>query len=47
MWLRQNGRDECTEAATRGVLSEKVFLKILRNSQENTCARASFLINFN
>ena len=26
------------EAATRGVLSEKVFLEILQNSQENTCA---------
>ena len=35
-----------TEAATRGVLYKKVFLKILQNSQENTCARASFLINF-
>ena len=33
-----------TEAATRVVLCEKVFLKILQNSQENTCARASFLI---
>ena len=34
-----------TEAATRGVLLKKVFLKILQNSQENNCARASFLIN--
>ena len=33
-----------TEAATRGVLWKKVFLKILQNSQENTCARVSFLI---
>ena len=32
------------EAASRGVLSEKVFLKILQNSQENTSARVSFLI---
>ena len=32
------------EAATRGVLWKKVFLKILQNSQENTYARASFLI---
>ena len=32
------------EAATRGVLIEKVFLEILQNSQENTCARVSFLI---
>ena len=33
-----------TEATTRGVLSKKVFLKISQNSQENTCARLSFLI---
>ena len=32
------------EAATRGVLQEKVFLKISQNLQENTWARASFLI---
>ena len=32
------------EAATGGVLSKKVLLQILQNSQENTCARASFLI---
>ena len=30
------------EAATKGVLQEKVFLEILHNPQENTCARASF-----
>ena len=33
-----------TDAGTVGVLSEKVFLEISQNSQENTCARASFLI---
>ena len=33
-----------TEAATRGVLQKKVFFKMLQNSQENTCARVSFLI---
>ena len=33
-----------SEAATRGVLYKKVFLKISQNSQENTCARVSFLI---
>ena len=33
-----------TEAATRGVLCKEVFLKTLQNSQENTCARFSFLI---
>ena len=32
------------EAATGGVLYKKVFLKISINSQENTCARVSFLI---
>ena len=32
-----------SEAATRGVLWEKVFLEILQNSQETTCARVSFL----
>ena len=32
------------EATTRGVPLKKVFLKISQNSQENTCARASFLI---
>ena len=34
---------ETPEAATRGVLQEKKFLKISQNSQENTSARASFL----
>ena len=32
------------EAATRGVLCKKVFQGILENSQENTCARVSFLL---
>ena len=32
------------EAAPGGVLWEKVFSEILQNSQENTCARVSFLI---
>ena len=31
------------EAVTGGPLQEKVFLEISKNSQENTCARASFL----
>ena len=34
----------CSEAATGGVLQEKVFLEIQQNSKENTCARVSFLI---
>ena len=33
-----------TEAATRSVLWKKGFFKMLQNSQENTCARVSFLI---
>ena len=33
-----------SEAATGDVLSKKMFLKISQNSQENTCARVSFLI---
>ena len=33
-----------TEATTGGVLQEKVFSRILQNSQENTCARVSFFI---
>ena len=32
------------EAATRGVLWRKVFLKIFQNLQENTFAGVSFLI---
>ena len=32
------------DAATVGVLWKKVFLEISQNSQENTCARVSFLI---
>ena len=33
-----------TEAATGGVLLEKVFLEIWQKLQENTCARVSFLV---
>ena len=33
-----------TEAVARKCSAEKVFLEISQNSQENTCARASFLI---
>ena len=33
-----------TEAATEGVLQEKVLLEIWQNSQESTSARISFLI---
>ena len=34
----------CSEAVVRRCSVKKVFLQILQNSQENTCARASFLI---
>ena len=30
----------------RGVSAKKVFLEISQNSQENTCARVSFLLKF-
>ena len=33
-----------SEAATGAVLLKRVLLKILQNSQENTCARLSFVI---
>ena len=34
----------CIEAAARRCSVKKVFLEISQNSQENTCARVSFLI---
>ena len=34
------------EAVVRRCSVKKVFLEISQNSQENTCARDSFLINF-
>ena len=47
--MQQIGIDLCNlpepEAVVRRCFVEKVFLEISRNSQENTCARASFLIN--
>ena len=36
--------DDVTEAAPSGVLCKKVFLEISQNSEENACARVSFLI---
>ena len=33
-----------SEAATRGVLCKKLVLEISQNSQENACARVSYLI---
>ena len=35
-----------TEAVGQMYSVKKVFLEILQNSQENTCARASLLIKF-
>ena len=32
------------EIATMRILQKKVFLEISQNSQENTCARVSFVI---
>ena len=47
--MQQTGIDLCSlpepEAVVRRCFVEKVFLEISRNSQENICARASFLIN--
>ena len=37
-------RVDISKAAARGVLWKKVLLEISQNSQENTCARVSFLI---
>ena len=34
----------CAEAVVQRCSVKKVFLEILQNSQENTCARASLLI---
>ena len=42
-WCKQKYIEAFTEAATRGVLEENVFLEIPQNSQESTCARVSFL----
>ena len=36
--------DVITEAATGGVLQEKMFLEISQISQENTCARVYFFL---
>ena len=38
---------EIPEAATGGVLSKKVLLKISKTSQKNTCARVSYNKNSN
>ena len=38
------GRNEATDAVIRRCSVKKMFLEISQNSQENTCARVSFLI---
>ena len=43
-YIKYSSYLENTEAATRGVLWKKVFLKISQNSQENSFVRVSFLI---
>ena len=37
-----NNSSLISEAATGGVLYKNLFLQILQNSQENTCARVFF-----
>ena len=37
-------KPQVSETVIQGCSVKKVFLKILQNSQENTCARVSFLI---
>ena len=44
--IYKNTVHENTETATRGVLCKMVFLEVSKNSQENTCARASFSKNY-
>ena len=43
-WVHTLAYRVFTEAAIGGVLQEKVFWESFPNSQENTCARVSFLI---
>ena len=44
IWLRFGTSKINTEAVVLWCSVNKVFLEILQNSQENTCARVSFLI---
>ena len=39
-----SNRLECSEAVVQRCSVKNVFLEISQNSQENTCARVSFLI---
>ena len=42
----KNSCSGTSEAATGVVLLKKMYVKIWQNSQENTCARVSFLIKW-
>ena len=42
--LELQNSQNCTEAIVQRCYVKKVFLEISQNSQENTCARVSFLI---
>ena len=42
--LKKSCRNQHTEAVARRYSVKKVFLEMSQNSQENTCARISFLI---
>ena len=44
MEIQENDELKETEEVVRRCSVRKMFLKILKNSQENTCARVSFLI---
>ena len=41
---KKSYRNQDTEAVARRCFVKKVFLEMPQNSQENTCARVSFLI---
>ena len=44
LWYPNENPTERTEAVAQRCSVKKVFLEISQNSQENTCARVSFLI---
>ena len=43
-FMKKLSNTETTEAVAQTCSVKKVFLEIYENAQENTCARASFLI---
>ena len=44
IYVSNNSLNSSTEAVVQMCSVKKLFLEILQNSQENTCARVSFLI---